>query len=517
MGAGYTATSPLIQTQSLAVAPVTLEAQSALIGKGLADTAAQTAQPVPFPWARWVAAWCGAVLILAGGNAAAGWFLSPRIPPADVFRLLSTGALPAESTAALGFNAVSSLILSGVSLLAIAGRNRAGSRNLAAPLWATSSGVLLAISPLALAHSSASPDQQLIRTAGTSVAVLLLVYMVLLRVSPLRPLYWFLLALTSTCMVTLLLGGARFALSIPVAAAIYRIMSRSPWRPWLLFIEFPVIVLGATASVLSLTWIASVVGPAPAMLAFSLSSADQVAGLGEAATLHDEGEATFSWQSIALIGIGLSWAVSPYVVLMWGAAALMRLFDLLGRPLIGALDTLRGRSWEPQSWGLLHIDFLLLTGVCAVAWQASLAAPKSAAFVYFLSPLSLASVPYLLARVVSRLGWWEVPVYGVVQAGMVGYFLAFVGDARALHDPVSATISIVVGPAVLGALFLVLSFSLQLRSISRQLVILGVLLAVAWCWSVSATGRGGIFDARGSTYLQSIAKDSPGGGRMPVP
>ncbi|HEV2126038.1 MAG TPA: hypothetical protein VGW38_25050, partial [Chloroflexota bacterium] len=152
-----------------------------------------------------------------------------------------------------------------------------------------------------------------------------------------------------------------------------------------------------------------------------------------------------------------------------------------------------------------------------VAWQVSLAAPESAAFVYFLSPLSLASVPYLLARVVSRLGWWEVPVYGVVQAGMVGYFLAFVGDGRALHDPVSASVSIVVGPAVLGALFLILSISLELRITSRQLVILGVLLAVAWCWSVSATRRDGIFEARGSTYLQTIAQESLSGGRMPIP
>ena len=42
-------------------------------------------------------------------------------------------------------------------------------------------------------------------------------------------------------------------------------------------------------------------------------------------------------------------------------------------------------------------------------------------------PLWAIAIAYLLARHVPSLSWWEIPVYGVVLAGMAGYFVSFPG------------------------------------------------------------------------------------------
>lgn len=478
----------------MASAPALPGAQAPLIVSSDAGGAAPSLDQVHYPWARATATWCGALLILAAGYTAAVWLIAPRFLPDDALSALSIDAFTAHVGAPMALNAVTGLAIFGMSLLALNRPSGALHRNLAAPLWAGTAGALFVMSPYALVIglSTGSPAEVLTRTAGTSLVLLLLMYLLLLRVAPLRPLYWLFLTLVATCLVAALLAGARFALAAPVAAALYRLAARCPWRPWLLLVEFPAVVLSGTAGALALTWFATFSEVSPIFLALPSSAMSHAFGLVEITRLNLGGETGLSWQSFAMIGIGLSWAISPYALALWYGVAAVRVFDLLGRPMLGIFGATRGWSregtpWVP--WGLQPIDFLLLTGACAIGWPVWIAASDVLVVMPLLSPLALASAPYLLARCIARIDWWEVPVYGVALAGLAGYFAAFVGDGRGIQELGGAVASILIAPAALGLMFLALSVSLGKRSIRRQVVILGVLLAIAWCWGVNVTIR----------------------------
>jgi hypothetical protein len=177
--------------------------------------------------------------------------------------------------------------------------------------------------------------------------------------------------------------------------------------------------------------------------------------------------------------------VSPYLILLFAWAGFARLGDLLLRPPLHLWRWLRGGPPSGEPWGARPVDFVLASGAAiSLAYLIKLAAsfPK-----YHISmmPLLAVAIAYLLARFVPRMAIWEPPIYGVVLAGMAGYFVTFVGDRYVLFRGYDFLFPLLIWPAALGFAFLVLGACLGRFYLPRQLAILGVLLTVAWGWGVN--------------------------------
>ncbi|MDQ3699697.1 MAG: hypothetical protein M3442_02120, partial [Chloroflexota bacterium] len=261
-----------------------------------------------------------------------------------------------------------------------------------------------------------------------SIALLTFVYILLLRSGqPLRrPSTWLLLGLATFAFALSLWAKMTTSLALVGAATLYRLLATRPWRPWRLLVDAPVIALGG-AGLFLLTWAgASLALGMPFGLPFHILEAE----------LRDATGSSGAWREnprllLEMVSYVALW-VSPYVIGLFAWAGLSRAADLIGQPFVALWRRLRRVSGPGQRWGAGALDFVLLSGaVIGAAYLIKLAAsfPK-----YHISmmPFCAIALAYLLARFVPRLVWWELPVYGVVLAGMAGYFVTFVGDRYVL-------------------------------------------------------------------------------------
>lgn len=314
-----------------------------------------------------------------------------------------------------------------------------------------------------------------------SIALLTFVYVLLLRSGqPLRrPVTWLLLGLATLAFALSLWAKMTTSLALVGAATLYRLLAIHPWRPWRLIVDIPVVAIGGAVLFL-LTWAgASLALGMPFGLPFHILEAE----------LRDAAGSSGAWREnprllLDMVSYVALW-VSPYVVGLFAWAGLSRIADLIGQPFVALWRRLRRVSGPGQRWGAGALDFVLLSGgVIGAAYLIKLAAsfPK-----YHISmmPLCAVALAYLLARFVPRLTWWELPVYGVVLAGMAGYFVTFVGDRYVLFRGYDFLVPLLVWPAALGFAFLVLGAALGRHHLPRQLAILGLLLTLSWSWGVN--------------------------------
>jgi hypothetical protein len=351
-------------------------------------------------------------------------------------------------------------------------------RTLAAPIYGAVGLALYVTSPFVVQSALLLDIDGTVLVA--SVAWLAFVYVLLLRSTrPLsHPVTWLLLGLAAVSLGLSLWAKMTTALALVAAATLYRLVATRPWRPWRALVELPVVAgLGAGLFVAT-WWAACAVKGMPFALPFQILSTE----------LLDAAHSTGGWredprQLVDMLSYVALW-ISPYLILLFVWAGLARLSDLLLSPIARLRARLAKRPWTGEPWGAWPVDFVLLCGAAiGTAYIIKLAAsfPK-----YHISmmPFWAVGVAYLLWRNVPRLTWWEPLVYGVVLAGMSGYFVTFVGDQYVLFRGYEFVFPLLVWPAALGFAFFVLGATLGKHHLPRQLAILGVLLTFAWSWGV---------------------------------
>ena len=291
---------------------------------------------------------------------------------------------------------------------------------------------------------------------------------------------WFLLGLVTFAFALSLGAKMTTSLALVAAGAAWRLVATRPWRPWRALIDLPIVLLGGAGLFLATWWAACAALGMPFWLPFRILDIE----------LRDATSSPAAWREnpralLDMVSYVALW-VSPYLILLFVWAGLARLGDLLLRPPLLLWRWLRGGPAERRAVGRPPggLRPRLAGGAIAVAYLIKLAAsfPK-----YHISmmPLWAVGIAYLLARFVPRMAVWEPPVYGVVLAGMAGYFVTFVGDRYVLFRGYDFLFPLLVWPAALGFAFLVLGACLGRVYLPRQLAILGVLLTVAWGWGVN--------------------------------
>src|SRR5439155_22034847 len=145
-----------------------------------------------------------------------------------------------------------------------------------------------------------------------------------------------------------------------------------------------------------------------------------------------------------------------YLILLFAWAGLARAFDLLIGPLIALGRRLLRPPPGAERWGAWAVDFVLVSGAAIAASYLIKLAGSFPKYHVSMMPLWAVAVAYLLSRFVPSLAWWEIPVYGVVLAGMAGYFVSFVGDKYVLFHGWDFVFPLLVWPAALGFAFFVL-------------------------------------------------------------
>ncbi len=375
-----------------------------------------------------------------------------------------------------------------------------------APLYAATAVLLYASSPLV------QQSALLLDIDGTvlvaSLALLTLVMVLLLgSARPLRhPLTALLLGLCAFSFALSLWAKMTTALAVVAAAALYRLVATRPWQPWRAIAE-PLVIGGAGGLLFLTTWLGfALLHGMPFWFPFRILQLELAEAAGSTRAWRTQPELLLQLvSSVAL------W-VSPYLVVLFCWAALARLHDLTLAPLVRLarrlLRTVRAAIWqrrpagnlvgaveparEGEGWGVRPIDAVLLCGgVVALAYLMKLAGsfPK---YHVSMMPFWALGVAYLLRRQVPALTWWEVPVYGIVLAGMTGYFVSFVGDRFVLFRGWDFVVPLLAGPGALGLAFLILSAALGRHHLPRQLALLGLLLTLSWSWGVDlAQARAG--------------------------
>jgi len=373
-----------------------------------------------------------------------------------------------------------------------------------APLYGATAVLLYVSSPFVQQSALLLDIDGTVLVASLALLTLLVV-LLLGSARPLRhPLTAFLLGLCAFSFALSLWAKMTTALAVVAAAALYRLVATRPWQPWRAVIE-PLAIGGAGGLLFLATWWGfALLHGMPFWFPFRILQLE----LAEAAG------STRAWRThpdllLQLVSAVALW-VSPYLPALFGWALLARLHDLtlapLGRLARHLLHGLRAgvRRPEPEGspaalcghegerWGVRPIDVVLLCGaVIALVYLMKLAGsfPK-----YHISmmPFWALAVAYLLRRQVPSLAWWEVPVYGIVLAGMAGYFVSFVGDRFVLFRGWDFIVPLLAGPAALGLAFLILSAALGRYHLPRQLALLGLLLTLSWSWGVDlAQARAG--------------------------
>jgi hypothetical protein len=372
----------------------------------------------------------------------------------------------------VALNAFTALIVFATATIVLWRRTRA------APIYAAIGLALYVTSPFVIQSALLLDIDGTVLVA--SVSWLAFVYVMLLRSNrPLRhPLTWTLLGLAALSFALSLWAKMTTSLALLAAAALYRLVATRPWRPWRALVELPVVGIGGAAIFLATWWAACAVTGMPLALPFQILSTE----------LLDAAHSTRGWREdpgllVDMVSYVALW-ISPYLILLFVWAGLARLTDLVVGPVLMLGRRLAKRPAQGEPWGAWPIDFVLLCGgAIGTAYLIKLAAsfPK---YHITMMPFWAVGVAYLLWRYVPRLTWWEPPVYGVVLAGMSGYFVSFVGDKYVLFRGYDFVFPVLVWPAALGFAFLVLGAALGKHHLPRQLAILGVLLTFAWSWGV---------------------------------
>ncbi len=313
-----------------------------------------------------------------------------------------------------------------------------------------------------------------------SIALLAFVYVLLLRSNrPLRsPVTWTLGLATFTFALSL---WAKMTTSraLRAAAALARPLAPPPGRPWRRLVDTPIVAFGGAGLFLVTWWGVCLALGMPFALPFRILDLQLRDAAGSSGTWRENPRILLDMVSYVAL-----W-VSPYAIGLFAWASLSRTVDLVGQPFVALWRRLRRLPGTGHSWGGRPLDFVLLSGgVIGLAYLIKLAAsfPK-----YHISmmPFCAVGLAYFLARYVPSLAWWELPVYGVVLAGMAGYFVTFVGDRYVLFQGYDFVLPLLVWPAALGFAFLVLGAALGRYHLPRQLAILGLLLTLSWSWGVN--------------------------------
>jgi hypothetical protein len=351
-------------------------------------------------------------------------------------------------------------------------------RTRAAPVYAAAATALYVLNPLVLQSALLLDIDGTVLVA--TIALLTLAYLLVLGSSrPLRsPTTWFLLGLASFCLALSLWSKMTTALALVAAGALYRLIATRPWRPWRLLVETPVIALAGAGLFLATWWLVSARLHLPFWYPFRIMQLEFQEAAGSSRAWKENPRVLLDLVSDVALWI------SPYLVLLFLWAGLARLGDLALRPFSVLWRRVRRQPVEGEHWGARPVDFVLLAGLAIGATYLIKLAASFPKYHISMMPLWAIAVAYLLARFVPRLSWWEVPVYGVVLAGMAGYFVTFVGDRYVLFQGYTFLFPLLVWPAALGFAFLVLGAALGRSYLPRQLAILGLLLTLSWSWAV---------------------------------
>jgi hypothetical protein len=418
---------------------------------------------VPFSWL------CAAALYGAG-HAVAWWLTQePTVRP----EMLAGAWLsqPVSPTPTSLLFALVGLAVFVAALLALSGSG------LATPVWAAATVALLLTNPAMVDLVAGDQAGQLAQVLSMSVVVLS--YSVLWRIGTTPPArargYWILVLGAAGGLAASLWAGATAALALPAAAAVYRATARPAWRPWLMLLEFPAVVLGAAAIHLIITM---------AVLAISAAWSEEAIGLLPALSATGS---QWAWHldgpALGVRSANIALHLCPYLFVTFAGAALLRFGDLIVTPLAHIVG--QPRSPEAEPWGAKPVDFVVLGGLGVGAGAILSETLGASTHDTTLLPFLVIGTVYLPSRFVRQVDWWEVPVYSVVLAGMAGYFVSFVGDGGSLYRREEGLLPLVVWPASLGLAFLALGATLGKRSLARQLTILGVFLVIAWGWGAN--------------------------------
>jgi hypothetical protein len=378
----------------------------------------------------------------------------------------------------LACNALAALLVFATALIVL-WRGADGRVRRAAPAFAATGAAVYVTNPFVIQSALLLDIDGTVLVA--SIALLALAYVLVLRSRrPLgSPMTWFLLGLATSAFALSLWAKMTTSIALAGAAAAYRLGARRPWRPLRILVDVPVVALGGAALFLITWWVVCLVLKMPFWLPFRVLQLEFQDAAGSSGAWRENPRLLLDMVSFVAL------RVSPYLLLLFAWAGLARAGDLTLSPVRDLWRRVRGQEGTGEPWGARLVDFVLLSGwAIGAAYLIKLAAsfPK-----YHISmmPLCAVGVAYLLARYVPRFALWELPVYGVVLAGMAGYFVTFVGDRYVLFRGYDYLFPLLIWPAALGFAFLVLGACLGRVYLPRQLAILGLLLTVAWGWGVN--------------------------------
>jgi 4-amino-4-deoxy-L-arabinose transferase-like glycosyltransferase len=256
--------------------------------------------------------------------------------------------------------------------------------------------------------------------------------------------------------------------AFPVALLGFRMLGRSPWRPWRGIVEVAALAGGGTVLFLATWWLACSITGMSFEMPFQVLWSE----------FHDAAGSSSAWRSnphilAELVAYVTLW-ISPYLLGLFLFAAVWR---------VGALFVSR------PAFVLQPVDVVLAAGGgLALLYLLKLAAsfPK---YHIAMMPMWAVAAAWLLARAVGRVGPLETSVYALCLLGFGSYFASQVQDRWVLFSGWSFVAPLVLVPAALGLGFLAIGPLLRRDSIIRQASLLLLLLVLAWSNGVNAQQR----------------------------
>lgn len=509
---------------------------SAPDGVGVPPELEPTPRRSRFSWVPWnflahAATWIAAIALLAGAGYAAWWVIEPQLTKPYVYdeaafsfagHAVATTGLPLSNVGhmqaeipgdfskrfnwalwhppayvfTLGWafrefgeteytarmvgvlcNAVAALFAFLAGTIALSSRTRA------APLYAAAGAAMYVTNPFVIQSALLLDIDGTVLVASISLLLLLYTVLLRLRTSLKSPWTWLVVGMTASAFGLSLWCKMTTAFALPAAAAVYRILGTKPWRPWRLLIELPLIPGIGAGLFLGTWWLACQSTGMPFMLPFQILDHE----------LRDAAGSTSSWRENPRVVLDLLsyvglW-VSPYLILLFVGSGLARVADLVVRPFVVGWQRIARKSVSGDPWGMWGPDFALMCGAGIGALYLIKLAASFPKYHITMMPFWAVGIAFLLFRYVKRVTWWELPLYGVVAAGMAGYFSSFVGDKFVLFGGYDFVFPLLVWPAALGFAFLLLCAVLGRHHLARQLTILGILLTLGWSWGVNSAQR----------------------------
>ncbi|HEV2122214.1 MAG TPA: glycosyltransferase family 39 protein [Chloroflexota bacterium] len=256
--------------------------------------------------------------------------------------------------------------------------------------------------------------------------------------------------------------------AVPAALLGYRVLARSPWRPWRGVAEVAAIAGAGTLLFLISWWLTCLATGMPFKMPFYVLWVEFFDAAGSSSTWRSRPEA------LAEMVAHVSLWVSPYLVLLFVIAVLWRLGDIVfGGPAL----RLRPVDVVLASGGALGLLYLVKLASSFPKYHISM------------MPMWAVAGAWLLARAVGRLGVVESGVYGLALLGLGTYFGTQVQDRWVLFSDWSFIEPLLLIPAAFGLGFLAVGPLLRRDSIVRQGCLLLLLLLLAWSFGVNAHQR----------------------------